>query len=150
LYRAADIPEYLGLAYAAIRDFHGSVAAFSDALSREPSDLLLLSIARSYMALEEDEQAKAYLRRCLEISVDSGTTATAHILLGNVYAKAGDTRGAESEYLKAIEENGESAEVRYQMGELYAMAGDTTRARAEWRRALRIDPTYGPARSRLN
>jgi len=151
LYRAADIPEYLGLAYASIRDFRSSVEAFSGALSGgQPSDLLLLSIARSYMALDEDDSAKAYLHRCLEISVDSGTSAAAHTLLGNVYAKTGDFPTAESEYLKAIEENGESAEVRYQLGELYALGGDTTRARAEWRRALRIDPTYGPARSRLN
>jgi tetratricopeptide (TPR) repeat protein len=150
LYKAADIPEYLGLAYASIRDYRGSVAAFSDALTREPSDLLLLSIARSYMELEEEDSAKAYLHRCLEITVDSGTSAAAHLLLGNVYAKNGDFSGAENEYLKAIEENGESAEVRYQLGELYALGGDSTRARAEWRRALRVDPTYGPARSRLN
>ena len=151
LYMAADIPEYLGLSYASIRDYRSSVEAFSDALSGgQPSDLLLLSIARSYMELEEEDSAKAYLRRCLEITVDSGTSAAAHILLGNVYVNAGDFSGAENEYLKAIEENGESAEVRYQLGELYASGGDTTRARAEWRRALRVDPTYGPARSRLN
>jgi len=155
LYKADDIQEYLGMAYASIRDYRSSVAAFSDALSADPSDIypsdiLLLSIAKSYIALEEEESAKAYLHRCLEISVDSGTSAVAHILLGNVYAKIGDISEAEKEYLRAIEENGESAEVRYQMGELYAMGGDSTRARAEWRRALRIDPTYGPARSRLN
>ena len=149
-YHAGDIHEYLGLAYASIRDFRGSVTAFSEALTEEPSDLLLLSIARSYIALEEDEPAKAYLHRCLDISVDSGTIAAAHTLLGNIYAKTGDFSGAEAEYLKAIEENGESAEVRYQLGELYALGGDTTRARAEWRRALRVDPTYGPARNRLN
>ena len=151
LYSAADIPEYLGIAYATIRDFRGSVEAFSDALSRgQPSDIMLLSIARSYVALEDEDLAKAYLYRCLEITVDSGTSAAAHLLLGNVYVKIGDFSGAESEYLKAIEENGESAEVRYQLGELYALGGDSTRARAEWRRALRVDPTYGPARSRLN
>ena len=150
IYRAADIPEYLGLAYASIRDYRRSVEAFSDALSGGPSDLLLLSIAKSYMALNEDESARAYLYRCLEISADSGTSAAVHVLLGNIYMKAGDYPGAENEYLKAIEENGESAEVRYQLGELYALGGDTTRARAEWRRALRVDPTYGPARSRLN
>jgi tetratricopeptide (TPR) repeat protein len=150
-YSAADIPEYLGLAYASIRDYRGSVEAFSDALSEgQPSDIMLLSIARSYAALDEEDLAKAYLYRCLEVTADSGTSAAAHILLGNVYTKTGDYSGAENEYLKAIEENGESAEVRYQLGELYAMGGDATRARAEWRRALRIDPTYGPARNRLN
>ena len=151
-YRAADIPEYLGLAYAGIRDFRSSVEAFSLALTDvvAPSDLLMLSIARSYLALEEFESARAYLMRCLDITKDSKTTAAARLALGNTLVKTGDTAGAETEYLRAIEEDGENAEAHYQLGELYALAGDATRARAEWRRAVRIDPAHGPARSRLN
>jgi len=150
LYKAADIPEYLGLAYAAIKDFRSSVAAFTQALTGEPSDVLLLSIARSYQSLGEDESAKAYLLRCLEISRDSKTVATARLLLGNTLAKAGDVSGAEAEYLKVINEIGDNADAHFHLGELYASGGDTTRARAEWRRALRIDPTHRPARNRLN
>ena len=152
LYRAADIPEYLGLAYAGIRDFRSSVEAFSLALTgtTDPSDLLLLSIARSYLALEEVETAKAYLVRCLEITKDSKITAAARLGLGSTMIKTGDITAAEKEFLKAVEEDGENAEAHYQLGELYALAGDPTRARAEWRRAVRIDPTHGPARGRLN
>jgi len=155
-YRAADTPEYLGLAYAAIRDFRNSVAAFTLALSGEygtgagPSDVLLLSIARSYLALEEYDTSRAYLIRCMDTSRDSKTIAAARLLLGGILLKAGDLKGAEAEYLKIIEVNGELAEARYQLGELYALEGDTTRARAEWRRAVRIDPSFEPARSRLN
>jgi len=156
LYRAADIPEYLGLAYASIRDFRSSVAAFALALTGEgaygsgPSDVLLLSIAKSYLALDEAESAKAYLVRCLEISKDSMTIAAGRLLLGGVLVKIGDNPAAEAEYLKVIEENGENAEARFLLGELYVSEGDTTRARAEWRRAVRIDPTHRLARSRLN
>ena len=162
-YRAADIPEYLGLAYAAIRDFRSSVAAFTLALAGEggpgayadargknsnPSDVLLLSIAKSYLGLGEHESGKAYLIHCLEVSKDSRTMAAARLLLGNILFKTGDVPGAEAEYLIVIKDNGENAEAHYQLGELYASVGDTTRARAEWRRALRIDPAHGPARSR--
>lgn len=151
-YNAADIPEYLGLAYAAVKDYRGSVAAFTLAMNgeTEPSDILLLSIARSYEALGEMDFARAYLLRCLEISRDSKTVSAGRMLLGNVLAKAGDTSGAEAEYLQVIKESGENAEAHFQLGELYALGGDTTRARAEWRRALRLDPAHGPARSRLN
>jgi tetratricopeptide (TPR) repeat protein len=149
-FMATDIPEYLGLAYAAIRDFRGSVAAFTLALTREPSDLLLLSIARSYIALGEEEAAKAYLIRCQGISRDSRTITASRLLLGSVLAKMGDSSGAETEFLTVIEENGEHAEAYFQLGELYAMNGDTARARAEWRRAVRTDPTHAIARSRLN
>jgi len=158
LYKAADIPEYLGLAYAAIGDYRSSVAAFTMALGEmsgaetgfDPSDVLLLSIARSYYALDEYESARAYLIRCLEISRDSRNITTARMLLGSILAKIGDIAGAEAEYNKILEENSENAEAHFQLGELYFLAGETIRARAEWRRALRINPAHGEARSRLN
>ena len=150
LHMASDIPEYLGLAHAALRDYRSSVAAFSLALTSEPSDLLLLSIARSYLALGEKDAAKAYLMRCLEVSRDSKLITTSRLLLGGVLASAGDLSGAEREFLKVLEQNGEHSEAFFQLGELYAMSGDIARARAEWRRALRVDPTHSLARSRLN
>ena len=164
-YKATDIPEYLGLSYAAIRDYRSSVEAFSLALNgyeqssgndqaknadAQPSDILLLSIAKSYLALNEYDSARAYLVRCLDITKDSRTTVTARLLLGGILVKMGDTSGAEAEFQKVITENGENAEAHYQLGELYASGGDMTRARSEWRRALRIDPAHALARSRLN
>ena len=151
-YAADDIPEYLGLAYAAIRDYRSSVAAFAEALTRgpDPSDILLLSIARSYQAIEEYESARAYLIRCLEISRDSSTIAAARLLHGNVLVTLGDFPGAEAEYQKVLEENSENAEAHFQMGELFFLCNDPTRARAEWRRAIRINPAHAQARSRLN
>jgi tetratricopeptide (TPR) repeat protein len=164
-YPAGDLPEYLGLAYASVRDYRNSVAAFSLALNpeagnqaegageaqtRAPSDLLLLSIARSYLALEETDSARADLIRCVETSRDSGIIAAARLLLGEIYGKSGDISGAEAQYLAILEEGGENAEAHFQLGELYAAGGDPTRARAEWRRAVRLDPAHGPARSRLN
>jgi tetratricopeptide (TPR) repeat protein len=169
LYRAADIPEYLGLAYAALRDYRGSVEAFSQALApsgayssgvaetgsgvdfpgTQPSDVLLLSIARSYMALDELDSAQAYLLRCIEISRDINIRAAARLLAAEILGKNGDTGGAEIQYMAVLEEAGENAEARYQLGELYAAGGDMTRARAEWRRAYRIDPAHAGARIRL-
>jgi tetratricopeptide (TPR) repeat protein len=161
-YTARDIPEYLGLAYAAIQDYRGSVEAFTQALNPRsyaeeegagetagPSDVLLLSIARSYMALDESDSAQAYLLRCIEISRDSNARVTARLLLGEILGRGGDSGGAEAQYTAALEEAGENAEARYQLGELYAAAGDAARARAEWRRAVRFDPAHTKARSRL-
>jgi tetratricopeptide (TPR) repeat protein len=164
-YPARDIPEYLGLSYASIHDYRNSVAAFTLALeppqdppvqdsgeagNSYPSDLLLLAIARSYIALDEQDAAKAYLFRCVDISRDFDTIVAARLLLGGIFGKAGDTEGAEAQYMTILDEGSENAEAHYQLGELYAAAGDPTRARAEWRRAVRIDPVHGPARARLN
>jgi tetratricopeptide (TPR) repeat protein len=165
-YNAADIPEYLGLAYAAIGDYHSSVAAFAEALvmqsggkdgppdesplGERPSGLLLLSIARSYFALGEFEQAQAYLQRCIEVSPDSRTVLAARLLLSDVLQKTGDNNGAKRQLMDILGEAGENAEAHYQLGELYALQGETTRARAEWRLALSADPAHLKARTRLS
>jgi tetratricopeptide (TPR) repeat protein len=165
-YGAEDIPEYLGLAYAAVRDYRSSVAAFSLALGRPggaaedggaitadaaggASDVLLLSIARSYLALNELENARAYLVLCVEGTMDSAVRIPARFLLGEVLGKTGDSGGAEAQYVAILEEGGENAEARYQIGVLYASRGETTRARAEWRRAVWADASHAGARARL-
>jgi len=151
-YEAHDIPEYLGLAYAAYGDYRSSVAAFSQALvpGKNASDNLLLSIARSYMAMEDYDMAQGYLLNCIETSADSRCESMARLLLGEIYSASGDFERAEMQYLRILDTSGENAEVRFQLGELYNMKGDATRARSEWRMAYRQDPSHARARVRLN
>ena len=152
-YDVSDIPEYLGLSYAAAGDYRSSVEAFSHALNpvdKEPSDKLLLAIARSYKELEEYETARAYLMRCLEISKDSNSLIKARLLLAEIYIRAGDFSEAEKLYLAIIESSGDNTEAYYQLGELYARKGDLTQARAYWRLSLRADPANQKARARLS
>jgi len=152
VYDAKDIPEYLGLAYAASGDYRNSVASFSMAFNSDkpPSDSLLLSIARSYIAMEEYSMASGYLKRCIEMSADSKSVVIAHFLLAEVYRLTGDYENAEEQYFSILNNSGENAEVHYQLGELYSLKGDTTRARAEWRLAYRQDPAHAKTRARLN
>jgi tetratricopeptide (TPR) repeat protein len=156
-YRAEDIPEYLGLAYAQAHEYRKSIAAFSEALvpvageeaDKGPSDILLLAIARSYIELDEYDSAFAYLAQCAETSKDFSVTASAKLLLGRVLMKKGDVEGAERQFLSVLDEGGEQADARYELGVLYAERGENTKARAEWRKVLRLDPAYTPAISRL-
>jgi tetratricopeptide (TPR) repeat protein len=150
-YEAGDISEYLGLAYAASGDYRKSVEAFSQVLgTQKQTDSLLLSIARSYMAMEEYGMAIGYLIRCIETSPDSKSVNIARLMLAQIYINSGDFESAESNYLSILSDSGENAEVRYQLGELFLLKGDTTRARAEWRTAYRQDPTHAKVRARLN
>ncbi|MHC6201579.1 tetratricopeptide repeat protein [Breznakiellaceae bacterium SP9] len=155
-YTAADIPEYLGLAYAAVQDYRHSVEAFTLALTTqedqntEPADLLLLSIARSYRGLGDNETAAAYLIRCTETTKDSFVLVRTRLLLGEIFSKTGNTKAAEAQFLAIINDGNENAEAHYQLGELYNTAGDAIRARAEWRAAYHIDPAFEPVRQRLN
>jgi tetratricopeptide (TPR) repeat protein len=161
-YSVADIPEFLGMAYASVGDYRKSVAAFSEALypqgengeqrGADTASLgpLLLHIARSYLALGEYEPARAYLQRCLEVSLDSNVVLQARLLLADVLKSAGDTGGAAKQLTDILAESGDSAEVHYRLGELYSQQGENARARAEWRLAVRADPAHAKARSRLS
>ncbi|MDR3020553.1 MAG: tetratricopeptide repeat protein [Treponema sp.] len=151
-FNAADIPEYLGIAYAASGDYRNSVAAFSQSFipNEQPSDKLLLSIARSYISMEDFEMAEVYLKQCVVVSPDSNSISVARFLLAEVYIKTHDYENAEMQYLSILNESGENAEVHFQLGELYNLKGDTTRARSEWRIATRQNPAHAKARARLN
>jgi len=151
-YDATDMPQFLGLAYAALGDYRSSVAAFSRALTaeKEPSDLLLLAIARSYTALNEPETARAYLMRCVDISRDINAKVTAWLSLADIYSTGGNLDAAEEQYKAILDSTGDNAEAYYQLGELYLRKGDNTRARAYWRLSLRADPAYQKAWIRLN
>jgi tetratricopeptide (TPR) repeat protein len=156
-YRADDIPEYLGLAYAELGDYRKSIEAFSEALvpvdkdgaDDSPSDILLLAIARSYFEMSEFDSARAYLAQCIDASKDFSVQVSARLLLGRVLMKKGDVEGAEQQYLRILNEGGDQADARYELGVLYAARGENTKARAEWRKVLRLDPAYTPAIARL-
>jgi tetratricopeptide (TPR) repeat protein len=159
-FQAPDINEFLGLSYARIRDYRSSIAAFAQALTSQdeegtvPSDLLLISIARSYMALgdlspEGFAMAKPYLLRCIETSRDVNTITAGRLLYAEILEKEGDAGEAENQYRLALEETGGHGEAYYRLGELYAGRGETALARAEWRRAVRFDPAHKKARQRL-
>jgi tetratricopeptide (TPR) repeat protein len=154
-YEATDLPEYLGLAYAAIQDYRSSIAALSLSLDASGnnagiSDLRLLTIAQSYVGLSEYESARAYLIQCIEISKDEDIALNARLLLGTTLLALNDLEGAASQFALVNGISGGNAEAYFQLGEMYAAAGDTVKARAEWRNAVRVDPSHIPSRERLN
>jgi Tfp pilus assembly protein PilF len=149
-YIGVDSHEYLGLAYAALRDYRRSIVEFSQTLGGDPSELLLLAIARSYCELGEAASAKPYLLRCLEIAKDVEVAVKARLLLGKLYFDSGDAVAAQAEFDQAISADDRSADAHFWLGEISAAAGDAVKARAEWRKAIKIDPTHELARARLS
>ncbi|MCX7655462.1 MAG: tetratricopeptide repeat protein [Treponemataceae bacterium] len=149
-----DIAEYLGMAYASVKDYRSSIAALSQVLeqtSQKPGslDLILLAIARSYLNLENYDQAEAYLLRCIENSQDDIVIEKARYELALLYQKKADRNKAIEQCLALLALNEENAQAHFLLGDLYAEAGDLIRARSEWRRTLRIAPDHSLARSRL-
>lgn len=149
-----DISEYLGMAYASIKDYRSSIAALSQVLEQtnhSPSsfDLVLLAIARSYLNLENYDQAEAYLLRCIENSQDDIVIEKARYELALLYQKKAERDKAIEQCLAILALNEENPQAHFLLGDLYAEAGDLIRARSEWRRTLRIAPDHALARARL-
>ncbi|OHE65074.1 MAG: hypothetical protein A2Z99_15995 [Treponema sp. GWB1_62_6] len=149
-YRPADLDEYLGLSYAALGKYRESVIAFSRALGDDPSDLLILAIARSYTELGENDAAKAYLVRLIENSKDIAIIIKSRTLLGRLFLAAGELDAAELHFLAALEADDSNADAHLSLGDLFDKKGDAIKARAEWRKSIRIDPANENARSRLS
>jgi len=153
-FSARDLHEFLGLAYAQVKDYRKSIEALSASLDPashdEGSDRLLLRIAESYMGLEDWDTARAYLVRCGEASKDAGLVLMSRLLLGKVLRKSGDLDGAIEAFNAVLEDGGENVEAAFELGEIYFSQGNTITARAFWRRAYHYDPNYPPVLARLS
>ena len=148
-YVADDTYEYLGMSYANLGQFDRSVEAFSTALERNPSDLLYLTVAETYMKAGRHEEAESYLLEALEATDDDFLVQRARFMLGEVYVQEDQLDEAKKQFELIIDSNEKSAEAHYQLGRVYDLMGNTERARYEWRETIRIDPNHAGALTSL-
>lgn len=148
-YYSDDIPEFLGLSYAALGMTMESIAAFTKALLVRESDLLLLSIAEQYHKAGQDAAAAQYLYRISIDCRDEKIVLRSHFLLGNIYIGQEKYADAEQEFKTILEKSENSADAYYGLGVIYEKQGDVIKARSEWRRALRMQPNHAEALKKL-
>ncbi len=147
-YQDNNAYEYLGLAYGGLGEAARELAAFQKAAEKDPSDLLLLSIGKSYLKLGRRQEAEESLLRALNKTEDPNIEKESRFRLADIYRERGDLLKAEAEYRGIIAVDPDSAEAHFQLGELYSAMKDPVRARAEYRKTLGIDPTHYGARRR--
>ena len=149
-YKADDIPEYLGLSYAALDMTMDSITSFTEALLARESDALLLSIAEQYYKIGQHAAAEQYLFRVIKDCDDKNLVLQSRMLLGTIYTDEEKYAEAEKEFLSILEEDKNFADAYYELGALYEKQGDIIKARAEWRRALRIQVNHQKALKKLS
>ncbi len=149
-FSAPDLAEFRGLAAASLGDYETSTIAFTEALSENPSDMLLFAIASNYLKLEETEKSKQYLYEVINKSADEILQLQCRNLLGTILFSESRIDEARAEFETIIQKDPNSADAHYGLGVIYESQGDLVRARASWRRALRSDPVHSGARSKLN
>ena len=84
-YVSNDIPEYLGLSYAALNMTEESISAFTEALGIHESEKLLHAIGEQYYKSEDYSKAKQYLFRVVSESNDDILVLKSRNILGKIY-----------------------------------------------------------------
>jgi tetratricopeptide (TPR) repeat protein len=148
-FEADDIPELLGLSYAALGMTENSIAAFTEALLVRESDILLLSIAEQYYKNSQLSAAKAYLHRISTSTSNDTVRLKSKALLGQIYIDEENYDEAEEEYKSMLEINPNYADAVYGIGVIYEKRGELVKARSEWRKVLRLDVNHQGAKLRL-
>ena len=110
--------------------------------SQEELARFYLDRGRRLFAQENDRDAILELNRALYLSP---YLAEAHLLLGRVHLRNGNTRDAIDAFKIAVW-SAESAGTHAALGEAYRQANDPAAARGEAERALALDPTSAEAR----
>ena len=148
-YVRPDSYEYLGMAWTQLGDPEKGLTAFLQALEREPSDILLLTIGQTYLQMKHTGEAVDYLLRALNKTDDKAIERQARFMLGDIYLDQGEVFKAEEQYLALIALDPRSADAHFNLGETYARMNDAVKARAEWRAAFALDNQHYGARLRL-
>ena len=148
-YEADDIPEYLGLSYAALGMTMESISAFTEALLVRESDALLLAIAEQYCNAGEYQAAEQYLFRIVNNSQNDEIIMKSQILLGNIYIEQEKYDDAMKEFENVLKKNKNSADAHYGIGVIYEKRGDLVAARSEWRNALKIQVNHEGALKKM-
>lgn len=148
-YEADDIPEYLGLSYAALGMTMESISAFTEALLVRESDALLLAIAEQYCNAGEYKAAEQYLFRIVNNSQNDEIIMKSQILLGNIYIEQDKLDDAMKEFENVLIKNKNSADAHYGIGVIYEKRGDLVAARSEWRNALKIQVNHEGALKKM-
>lgn len=148
-YEASDIPEYLGLSYAQLGMTSESIAAFTEALLVNDSDVLLLSIAEQYIKNGRSDVAKQYLVQLIKKTKDQTKEIDASCMLAEIFISEGSLDMALEKYNDVLSKNENCADAYYGIGVIYELQGDLVKARAEWRKALKAKANHQGALQKL-
>lgn len=149
-YDSSDIPEYLGLSYAALNMTDESISAFTEALNIRESDKLLHAIGEQYYKSLDFSKSKQYLFRVVSESNDDILVLKSRNILGKIYLEENNLFDAKREFDAILAKDANYADAYYGLGIIYEKQGDSTKARSEWRKALRVQVNHPGALQKLN
>jgi tetratricopeptide (TPR) repeat protein len=148
-YSGPNAHEYFAMAYGGLGNREKELEHLLKAYDADPSDFILLSIGKAYLALGEHELAKEYLLRCLNKTEVPNVEKECRFNLADIYIQNSEYLKAESQLAAIVSLDPLSAEAHFQLGELYYQMNNIVKAVAQWKKTEAIDPTHHGAKRRL-
>ncbi|HEY7647865.1 MAG TPA: tetratricopeptide repeat protein [Methylomirabilota bacterium] len=137
--RTAATPLEQGMAYYDKGAWGAAVAAFDEAIQRDPlSESAYANRGAARLHLGDAQGAVEDFTRALEMKPSD--PAVLFFNRGNAYALAGNTVGAISDFTRAVEIRPDFARSFFNRGLVRARTGDLQGARVDWRQAIAIEP----------
>lgn len=148
--RQADLQEFRGLSASLLDDLDSAIAAFTEALGNNPSDMILFTLAQHHAKAGNIQESKQYLFETIRTTSDELLELKGRYELGSLLLLEGDLASAQKEFETILEKDANYTDAHYGLGVIYELQGDLVRARASWRRAVRLNPVHADARKKLN
>ncbi len=140
-----DSFEYLAVAYDGLNRFTESVESYTEAIRRNPNDLLLVGLADIHFRHGQYEAAREYLVRAISTSSDEYLVQRARFQLGRAALETGRFDDAVREFQTILSVDPAVADAHFELGRVYQMTDQPERARFHWREAIRIEPRHADA-----
>jgi predicted negative regulator of RcsB-dependent stress response len=131
------------------RDYQTSIESFTEALSVKPSDLLLFTLAKTWLKVNDTEKAKLYLYQASQKTGDELLQLKCHYELGQILLSENKLARRNPNSIVFSKRTRILLTRIMDLVYLYETQGDLVRARAEWRKAVKIDPVHAGARAKL-
>jgi len=130
-----------GIECALQHDYPGAVAAYREAIAREPSFLAAyVKLAETQFKLNDDREVLETCRQALHVEP---SCAEAHFYQGRARYRLGYVQSALESYQQALRNAPEAADFYYHRGLAYRELGDRARAVADWRQAADLFRAQG-------
>lgn len=147
---ANDLAEFRGMAASLLGDADKAIAAFTEVLVRNPSDLVLYAVAENYKKKGDARNTELYLFETIRKTNDAVLEVRCRNQLGLSFLGENKTAEALEQFRLALDKDVNSADAHYGIGLVYEKQGNMIKARYEWRQAIRLNPLHTETRAKLN
>ncbi len=139
--------DVLGMAHLRTGRARAGLASFQRAVELEPTDPdYRVNLGACFMEMGQWKEARSHMETAISWQPQNGQ---AHHNMSIILERLGDKEGSDRHLAHALKESPEDAETRTLLGQNHLSAGRVDQAGHAFRGALRLDPTYLPAKTGL-